>query len=383
MGVTLCAAAAGSVLVINVVLTLVAYTKYGLSGGLVTFQDGSCQRTKELSLWLHLAINVLSTLLLGASNYCMQCLVSPTREEVESAHSEHVWLDIGVPSVRNLTRISRRRVMLWAVLAISGVPLHLLYNSTIFSTLASQEYAVFAASPDLIDNPAHNWSTTLQSPGEQVPNYTLQNFRNASSWERLENDACIKAYSQTFVSGHGDLPTISSDINASMLIQNVAYAYPETFNMYIPQDDWIFHAYPQLDDYDTNYILQRAAKWVVSDDRSDLYTVQYCLSEHVEERCRVQFSIVIMSISMLCNLVKSLCMLLTLRLQYFQPLVTPGDAMESFLRRADPTTKGMCLARIACFSQYEWEKAPMKWKALQNRWFLSASGLRWLTCNIL
>ena len=139
MGVTLCAATTGNVLLINVILTVIAYTKYGLSGSLGTLQEGGCRSTKKLTLWLHVAINVLSTLSLGASNYCMQCLVSPTRVEVDNAHSGFFWLDIGIPSVRNLTRISRRRVVLWVILAISRVPLHRLYNSAIFSTLISQE----------------------------------------------------------------------------------------------------------------------------------------------------------------------------------------------------------------------------------------------------
>ena len=346
---------------INVILTLIAYTKYGLSGRLVTLQEGSCQRTKELSLWLHMAINVLSTLLLGASNYCMQCLTSPTRNEVDEAHAQGVWLDIGVPSVRNLTRIPRRRVMLWVVLAISGVPLHLLYNSTVFSTLGARDYAVFAASPDLIDNAVHNWSTPINFPNEPgLSGYTPQNFRNASNWERLENDACIIAYAQTFLSGHGDLLAISSDTDASMLIQTITYAYPEPSNSRIPQYGWIFYAYPQLDDFNTNYILQRAANFSVSSRISpSQYHVQYCLSEPVKERCRVQFSMVIISIAMFCNFVKALSMLLILRLRYFQPLVTPGDAMESFPRRADPTTEGMCLAGIKWFSQDKWAKAPM------------------------
>lgn len=100
MGITLCAATASSVLTINVVLTVFASIKYGLHDGFGTLQECNCHTTKDLSLWLHLAINVLSTLLLGASNYCMQCLTSPTREEIDKAHGQHVWLDFGVPSVR-------------------------------------------------------------------------------------------------------------------------------------------------------------------------------------------------------------------------------------------------------------------------------------------
>lgn len=137
MGVAICAATTGTVLFVNVVLTIVAYSKFGQSEGLGTLQEGSCRKTKELSIWLHAAINVLSTLILGASNYCMQCLASPTRKEIDKAHAQQVWLDVGVPSARNLTRISRKRAMLWLVLAISSVPLHVLYNSAVFSTLAA------------------------------------------------------------------------------------------------------------------------------------------------------------------------------------------------------------------------------------------------------
>lgn len=192
---------------------------------------------------------------------------------------------------------------------------------------------------------------------------------------------CISPYAQTFVSGHGNWLAISSKISASVLIDTVSNERPYPFSG--PEYEWILILYWQQNVSSIKYILQRAASWVVSDDGSDLYHVQYCLSEPVEERCRVQFSMVIMSVSILCNFLKALCMLLTLRLQYFRPLVTPGDAMESFLRRADSTTMGMCLAGIAWFSQDRWGKAPMKRKALQSRWFLSASRPRRLTCNIL
>ena len=126
VGVIVCTSTTALVLVINIGLTVWASAKNGLSNGLATIQDGSCQQTKHLSLWLHLAINTLSTALLAASNYCMQCLSSPTRKEVDQAHSHYTWLDIGVPSVRNLRRIARKRVILWWLLAFSGIPLHLL-----------------------------------------------------------------------------------------------------------------------------------------------------------------------------------------------------------------------------------------------------------------
>ena len=92
----------------------------------ITLFQGDCERVRRLNIGAHLAINILSTILLGASNYAMQCLSSPTRKEVDAAHARRKWLDIGVPSARNLGRISRKRVVLWVLLVISSLPLHLL-----------------------------------------------------------------------------------------------------------------------------------------------------------------------------------------------------------------------------------------------------------------
>jgi hypothetical protein len=88
--------------------------------------EGSCSKTRSLNSGLHLIINVLSTLLLGGTNYSMQCLLSPTRQEVNKAHSKNAWLDIGVLSVRNLRHISKLRVALWALLCLSALSFHLL-----------------------------------------------------------------------------------------------------------------------------------------------------------------------------------------------------------------------------------------------------------------
>jgi hypothetical protein len=56
----------------------------------------------------------------------MQCLCSPTRQEVDRAHTRKTWLDIGIQSMRNLSRIGRLRMGLWIILAASSIPLHIL-----------------------------------------------------------------------------------------------------------------------------------------------------------------------------------------------------------------------------------------------------------------
>lgn len=59
-------------------LALAIWTsRFGYENDIATMQKGSCSRNKSLDLWPHLVINVLGKLLLGASNYTMQCLSPP------------------------------------------------------------------------------------------------------------------------------------------------------------------------------------------------------------------------------------------------------------------------------------------------------------------
>ncbi len=126
VGIIWCIILAAAVLLLNLCLTIWAAIRFGVNNGLGTIHNGSCHITKTMSVLLHLAINTLSTMLLGASNYCMQILSSPTRAEVDRAHAERRWLDIGLPSIRNLRKIAPFRVLLWWCLGLSSVPLHLM-----------------------------------------------------------------------------------------------------------------------------------------------------------------------------------------------------------------------------------------------------------------
>jgi uncharacterized protein DUF6536 len=118
-----------AIFVINVALTIYssirAKEEDDTAGRKILF-EGDCEEARKLDLGLHLLINMLSTLLLGASNYGMQCFSAPTRQEVDAAHAKRRWLDIGVLSVKNLRWIDKKRVIFWALLGLSSMPLHLL-----------------------------------------------------------------------------------------------------------------------------------------------------------------------------------------------------------------------------------------------------------------
>lgn len=116
---------AGVSLIVNVaVVAWLGSQNEGL--GVVEIFNGDCGKVQTMDIWVHLAINIISTLLLGGSNYCMQCLSAPTRLDVDRAHAREKWLDIGVPSVRNLFAIPWYKALLWFVLGLTSIPLHLM-----------------------------------------------------------------------------------------------------------------------------------------------------------------------------------------------------------------------------------------------------------------
>lgn len=130
-GVVLSALGSSVIATLNIILSIAAialsYSKFGgSSAGSRTLYVGNCSQSKTWATGLHLLINILSTLLLAASNYCMQCLSAPSRADVDRAHAKRRWLEIGTAGLRNLWYVNRRRKTLWFILLITSLPIHLM-----------------------------------------------------------------------------------------------------------------------------------------------------------------------------------------------------------------------------------------------------------------
>ena len=376
MGATLGAIGAATILLFNIILTIVAFAKSPAQGGLANIQEGNCSESDRLDFWLHLLINALSTILLAASNYCMQCLSSPTRKDIDKAHAQHRWLDIGVQSLRNLGRISGHRLCLWWLLALSSIPLHLLYNSAVITTRASQEYYVFVGSPALLEGNGLNWSMPIpQAP----PGIYLNQFRNVSEWKRIDNHACIKAYFKSYITGYSDVIAMTSKLNATVPL--LFFGGPDKFSTSPigPYQKWI------TNDGDIGQVLADPSSWALADrdqyGSSWNFPVEYCLSKPVQEQCKVQLSLVIIAVVIACNVIKLCCMVLILWKKQSTPLVVIGDAIESFMLERDPTTRDMCWANKKTFTSQQWEPSARPWLQQRHVWFASASGRRWIVCN--
>ncbi|PYH29891.1 uncharacterized protein BO87DRAFT_410151 [Aspergillus neoniger CBS 115656] len=186
-GVLICTYAAFGVLMVNITLTIVAaavsvagHSQRTMSSA--TIYKYSCDRTKAYTTGLHLLINVLSTIILGASSYCMQCLTAPSRADVDRAHGQRVWLDIGVASVRNLAWADWPRLTLWLVLLVTSFPIHLM------------QYDVQLASADFDFNrlPAH-YNSSYEECFESNTTRSMSSFyADLPSFENLTKEECVR-----------------------------------------------------------------------------------------------------------------------------------------------------------------------------------------------
>ncbi|KXH37721.1 hypothetical protein CNYM01_11325 [Colletotrichum nymphaeae SA-01] len=109
------AVAAFSTFLINFVFTLWAsiQKRDTISDGVGILLDTDCSTIRVLNTGIHILINVLGIILLAGSNYCMQCLMAPTRPEIDDAHARQNWLDVGVASIRNFCNITWKKKIVW------------------------------------------------------------------------------------------------------------------------------------------------------------------------------------------------------------------------------------------------------------------------------
>ncbi|KAF5374018.1 hypothetical protein D9757_010061 [Collybiopsis confluens] len=347
-------------------------TGWGTSSGLIF--EGHCNSVNHIAIGIHLLINILSTILLGASNYIMQSLCAPTRLQVDRAHQNGTWLDIGMQSMRNLGYTSRRKRVLWILLAASSIPLHLFYNSAFFSTLSSNEYRVeLAQGPDLSQsdvNSTHDW--TCSSAGCPT---IISDASQLSSWEILTASECLETYTSDFMSDRSHVIAIvgnyTSPANANILNRlgyvtvNTNFACSAAWR-HIDPATWSLQGIT----FDNN-------------SKTPSLQVRYCISKPVNPRCQLEFNLPILVVVILFNAVKVVCMAIAAVKIKDNALVTIGDAINSFVREPDTHTKGMSLASRSDFESRETDHPGFEPRIVQHqpmriRWIDTTRKQHWV-----
>ncbi|KAI4941554.1 hypothetical protein J4E91_010730 [Alternaria rosae] len=191
----------------------------GTNNGLGIIYEASCDMTKKVDIGIHLLVNILSSALLSASNYCMQCLSAPTRPELDEAHGKGHWLDIGIPSLHNVVSSSfaKQKKVCWWILALSSFPLHLCYNSVVFMSRSAQTYSVIQFGPEAkaaMENGSFNGSQTATATNNNLIHEAYNSYLNGKLYadafkegrlDEMTSLECINAYSTTFQSTNGNV----------------------------------------------------------------------------------------------------------------------------------------------------------------------------------
>ncbi|CAJ0541351.1 Ff.00g080070.m01.CDS01 [Fusarium sp. VM40] len=392
---------------------------------------GQCKTVSRISLWAHLGINIVATGVLASSNFFMQALVAPTRSEVDKVHASGKWLEIGVPSIGNIRRISRWSVLLWFLFSMSSVPLHLIFNGCILESKASNGFTLVMVSESFLDGAPHKMPYVTSpfvrqiSDDEWLNTTILDIYRSVSqdstqAWEKIHFDECMHRYNNTdqpltkyrhviMVITNG---TSTTGWTRRQVMNNVTLT--EMFSGWNGSDDrdvvnslWWSQKYYRSGTRNGNGYLDYTK---ISDalpstnDAKDMMPnlnpvsgeivmrdyfyrpayqdmqVQYCLSERFQAPCRLTVSNpLLLVVCIMCIFKTLLCILVLvvgLRLQKddSSPLITPGDAIASFIVRPDLETKGMCTLNRSDLTEIRMHAQP----ALINsspkirQWHLSA-----------
>ncbi|KAI1377152.1 hypothetical protein F4677DRAFT_454255 [Hypoxylon crocopeplum] len=368
----------GVIFTANLTFTVYAGLHYDSQNGVGTIYEGDRNTIGTLNRWIHLLINVLGTGMLSASNYCMQLQAAPTRADIDHAHQaelheqnrthrEGQWLDIGVPSLRNLLYVSNWRRVAWALLALSSIPVHLTYNSAFFQSHASNDYTIAVVKDSFVNGSSWNlttaetnrqhdygWNDSRVNPTDR--NYTeiiqyMQNEVMASRWEEMNISTCFALYNDYF----------TPQGNAVIFVKNDTGPEDDSLLIYVS-------IIPRSDSWPKNM-------WAITNGSSDFvavspelpvttwflgpkhYEVSHCRAQSpstITNQCRFEYSPGIMITVYVLNFIKTMVMLCIWGLRKWQDkersdedkaiISTLGDAIASFMRRPDPTTLDMCLA---------------------------------------
>lgn len=204
--------------------------------------------------------------------------------------------------------------------------------------------------------------------------------KSAPQWERLDNKACMQAYSNLFLTSRRNVVLVSSATNSSITnTTNSILQYGSSDYTKGLDGNWWICSLAEQDGgnmfCNPRQKLASADSWTVFD-----YPIEYCLSEPRRDICSVQFSLTIMWVVIGFNAAKVAAMVWILFCFDAEKLLASvGDAAASFLTVDDPNTLGMCLANkkdIRRFWRSRGNAQPYNFR--RRHWGLAVTTGRWV-----
>ena len=403
------------VLVLNIIFTTYVVKNYPPNEDSIgQFDSTDCEQVHSNNGVLHVALNIVATVLVGASNYNMQCLTAPIREEVDGQHKKDSSLDIGIQSVRKLRYLPRWKVALWTSLLVSTLPLHLLWNSAVFAISELNNYGVVVVTSDYLEAPL-SYDVSCQELTTLSDLVTCSMIgrakRNDPTLTRLSPKKCIQAFAKKLetpffnvlavakASGleRSSLHTQHTAAGSPLLAYIEATTYAENLTGFCGCTNGLFGCNSTLPQYceqynngDTNWQhsgVEGTSEWICDIDHllrsgcavSDAlensthwtilpehYEIGHCVASRRQSACRFQYSATILYMVVACNVVKLLA--ISLNLVFAQPgaLAMTGDAVVSFLDRPEPKSNGTSLKSLTWWASAP-RLGPLRWRSSRKR----------------
>lgn len=398
------ASIAGTALLLNILVLIWAVAALPKVNGFAIVYTGSDEVVRRIDVAVKLIINIVSTAILLSSSRCTQYLCAPTRKDIDKAHCQGTWLDVGVRSWRNFAATRGWRMWTIIVLLVSSIPIHIIYNSTVVATVAAQDFV--AITVDSSFTTGHSWNTSTLLPLWNTS--ILSPVYNRTAQEELELVAqelqrvvvekgltkygateCSYLYATEFQSRFGNLLIVSPDLNNSNSTGNLstvaAYTVGRVSSPGISTayqwwaDTSITIPYLQVGAITYSEPYANAAECVVdtniscsSNDTFVSVNVAECYVQETPEKSMFSINIGFLIAVICANAVKAVSLLLTMR-KSFVPLCTTGDAIASFLTEPDTTTSG-----LGPLSVFHVTKAGITPGARERALTLSSNQYRWL-----
>ncbi|KAI1070328.1 hypothetical protein LB507_010271 [Fusarium sp. FIESC RH6] len=423
---------------------------------------GDCDVSARANLWIHLAINVIGTGVLASSNFFMQSLVAPTRKEVDAAHKAGHWLEIGVQSLKNVRFIGWKKILFWSLFSLSSVPLHLVFNGCVLESKGTNGFTVLLGAESLASGSwqgrpsitaaliePHSSDPFLYS-GYEDPiklkpiNESIATNGTHGNWQKINVEECMKRYndpekslthwrhlimvmynyedewrnstkgwrlSQVYknTTGMNDtdivnpLWTVDGFTRSGRNEDPIASTWGYNYEFQDGTEVWKTGGWHMLDAFN---ILNPTSGLLVMDYK--LYKPEYrvmqvdhCWSERHEAPCRLSVAnSLLLIVCIMCGLKCALCFLV-LKLRVWgneNPLMTPGDAIASFISRPDEETRGMCtlslgdLKKLPAKTQlglgdstqaYKWLQGPRQWYSPSRKFGKAVPRNIWILSSLL
>lgn len=262
------------------------------------------------------------------------------------------------------------------------------YNSVFYSALATNNYNVLYVNEDFVGGAEYD---KQRFPDNAECNVTDIQTR-ASGFDRLTNDKCISVYAKDFVEDRRNVLVVVKNppTNEGSLLNITLNEFPQKITTEYNAFSWICDD-PNLANETgaccenefgfipcskmTSKLLERANLWETGG-----FEVDYCLSEVVESECHLHFSLILMAVVLGFNILKVIGIAYVAFRLGEAPLVTIGDAVESFIRHPDRTSEGMCLAShesAVASTKLGYTATSMRYDPGKHRFYEAATWKQW------